>query len=156
MIPSIRLEPMNDKIEPQTSVPVAAVGAVVWKENRVLLIRRGKAPRKGFWSLPGGRQQWGETVYEAVAREIREETNVVIRIIDVAAVVDLIHRDDAGAIEHHFTVIDVVAEWVSGDAVAGDDAAEVAWAAPDELDGYGLTPKMHDVIAIAAEKRAKT
>ncbi|HEY1721908.1 MAG TPA: NUDIX hydrolase [Magnetospirillaceae bacterium] len=135
------------------TLPVAAVGAVIWKDDRVLLIRRGKAPRKGFWSLPGGRQQWGETVYEAVTREIMEETGVTIRILDVAAVIDLIHRDDKGAIEHHFTVIDVVAEWVSGEAVAGDDAAEVAWAAPDELARYELTPKMHEVIEIAAGKR---
>jgi ADP-ribose pyrophosphatase YjhB (NUDIX family) len=146
---------MIEKTPPPPAGPVAAVGAVVWKGDRVLLIRRGKAPRKGFWSLPGGRQDWGETVHEAVAREIREETGVTIRIVDLAAVVDLIHRDDAGMIEHHFTVIDVVAEWESGEAVAGDDAAEVAWAAPEDLAGYDLTPKMLEVIAIAAEKRAK-
>lgn len=136
-------------------LPVAAVGAVVWKDDRILLIRRGHAPRKGAWSLPGGRQRWGETVDEAVAREIAEETGVAIRVLEVAAVVDLIHRGADGAIEHHFTVVDVVAEWVSGEAVAGDDAAEVAWATRDELARYDLTPKMHEVIAVAAEKRAR-
>jgi 8-oxo-dGTP diphosphatase len=136
-------------------LPVSAVGAVVWKDERVLLIRRGHAPRKGSWSLPGGRQRWGETVEEAVIREIAEETGTAIRILDVAAVVDLIHRDANGAVEHHFTVVDVVAEWVSGEAVAGDDAEAVAWATREELGGYDLTPKMLEVIAIAAEKRAK-
>jgi 8-oxo-dGTP diphosphatase len=136
-------------------LPVSAVGAVVWKDERVLLIRRGHAPRKGSWSLPGGRQRWGETVEEAVIREIAEETGTAIRILDVAAVVDLIHRDANGAVEHHFTVVDVVAEWVSGEAVAGDDAETVAWATREELAGFDLTPKMLEVIAIAAEKRAK-
>jgi ADP-ribose pyrophosphatase YjhB (NUDIX family) len=134
-------------------VPICAVGAVVWKDDRVLLIRRGHAPRKGSWSLPGGRQNWGETVEEAVVREIREETGVDIRVLDVAAVVDLIHRDAGGAIEHHFTVIDLVAEWTAGEPVAGDDAEAVAWATADELAGYDLTPKMLEVIAVAATKR---
>jgi len=136
--------------------PIPAVGAVVWQDDRILLIRRGHAPRKGSWSLPGGRQRRGETVDEAAMREIREETGVIIRVLDIAAVVDLIHRDADGAVEHHFTVVDVVAEWVSGEAIAGDDAAEVAWATRDELEAYDLTPKMLEVIAIAAEKRARS
>lgn len=134
--------------------PVAAVGAVVWKDDRILLIQRGHPPRQGAWSLPGGRQQLGETVYEAVTREIREETGVEIRILDVAAVVDLIDRGPDGNISHHYTVVDVVAEWVGGEARAGDDAAAAAWARRDELAAYALTPKMHEVIAIAAAKRA--
>lgn len=136
-------------------LPVCAVGAVVWQDDRVLLVRRGHAPRQGSWSLPGGRQRWGETVDEAVIREIGEETGIAIRILDIAAVVDLIHRDATGIIEHHFTVVDFVAEWVGGEAIAGDDAAEVAWATRNELERYDLTPKMHEVIGIAAEKRAR-
>ena len=133
--------------------PVLAVGAVVWKDDKVLLIQRGQPPRKGSWSLPGGRQQWGETVYQAGAREIREEAGIEIRIIETAAVVDLIDRTADGSVAYHYTVVDLVAEWVSGEAVAGDDAAAVAWATRDELAGYKLTPKMHEVIEIAAKKR---
>jgi ADP-ribose pyrophosphatase YjhB (NUDIX family) len=134
--------------------PQVGVGAVVWKGDRLLLVRRGHPPRKGAWSLPGGRQQWGETVHEGVVREVREETGVEIRILDTVAVVDLIERDGA-AIAYHYTVVDVVAEWTAGDAVAGDDAAEVTWAHPDDLGRYQLTPKMLEVIAIAARKRKR-
>lgn len=134
------------------TAPVVGVGAVVWKDDRILLIRRGHPPRQGSWSLPGGRQKLGETVDEAVLREIREETGVAIRILDIAGVVDLIEWVD-GAIDYHYTVIDVVAEWTAGEAVAGDDAAAVTWATLDDLPTYELTPKMLEIIALAALKR---
>jgi len=134
------------------TAPQVGVGAIVWKDDKVLLIRRGQPPRKGSWSLPGGRQQLGETVNEGVAREVREETGIEIRILDMVAVVDLIERE-GDAIAYHYTVIDVVAEWVSGEAVAGDDAAEVAWVRADALAPYDLTPKMLEVIELAAVKR---
>jgi len=137
----------------EPAAPVPAVGAVVWKGDRVLLIRRGHPPRQGAWSLPGGRQHMGETVNEAAEREIREETGIAIRVLDVAAVVDIFDRGPDGAVATHYTVVDVVAEWTSGEARAGDDAAEVAWAAPDELARYDLTPKVLEVIGIAAKKR---
>lgn len=134
------------------TAPVVGVGAVVWKDDRILLIRRGHPPRQGSWSLPGGRQKLGETVDEAALREIREETGVAIRILDIAGVVDLIEWVD-GAIDYHYTVIDVVAEWTAGEAVAGDDAAAVTWATLDDLPTYELTPKMLEIIALAALKR---
>lgn len=134
--------------------PEVGVGAVVWKGDRVLLICRGHAPRKGSWSLPGGRQQLGETVNEGVVREVREEAGIEIRILDTVAVIDLIERE-GGAIAYHYTVIDVAAEWVSGEARAGDDAAEVAWALPNELGRYALTPKMLEVIEASAKLRKR-
>lgn len=129
--------------------PIVSVGAVVWKGDRVLLIRRGQPPAKGTWSLPGGRQDLGETVFEAACREVLEETGVTIHIRDIAAVVDLIERDGT-VVRHHFTVIDVSADWLSGEAVAGDDAEAVAWADPGRLDNYRLTEEVKRVIAISA------
>lgn len=134
--------------------PTVGVGAVVWKGDQLLLIRRGRPPRQGSWSLPGGRQELGETVYEAAEREIREEAGITMRILDVAAVVDLIDRDESG-IRYHYTVIDVVAEWLSGEAVAGDDAEAVAWVTPGRLDDYRVTDTVRQVVAAAAAKRGK-
>jgi len=132
--------------------PVVAVGAIVWKEERFLLIRRGQPPRKGGWSIPGGRQEAGETVHEAVHREIREEAGIDIEITGVAAVVDLIDRDDA-VINHHYTVIDMLAEWRAGEARAGDDAMDTAWVALDEIGDYDLPDLQIEVITQAARQR---
>lgn len=133
--------------------PVIGVGAVVWKDDKVLLVKRGNPPRKGSWTLPGGKQQIGETIHQAVIREIREETGIEMTVIDVAAVVDLMDRDEQDRVVYHYTVIDVVAEWLSGEAVAGDDAAAVRWAGQDDFSALGLTEDAVRVIAVAAEKR---
>lgn len=136
--------------------PVIGVGAVIWRDDRVLLIQRGKPPREREWSLPGGRQELGETVAEAAQREAREETGLEITVRDVVAVVDLIDRDADGRVQFHYTLIDVLAEWQSGEAVAADDAAAVAWVTLDELPRYNLWSETERVIRLAAERRKGT
>jgi ADP-ribose pyrophosphatase YjhB (NUDIX family) len=133
---------------------VVAVGAIVWKEERFLLIRRGQPPRKGGWSIPGGRQEAGETVHEAVHREILEEAGIEIDIIGVAAVVDLIDREEDD-IKHHYTVIDMLAEWRSGEACAGDDAMDVAWVPLEEIGQYDLPELQIQVITDAHQQRRR-
>jgi ADP-ribose pyrophosphatase YjhB (NUDIX family) len=133
--------------------PVVGVGAVVWKGDRLLLVRRGRPPRQGAWSLPGGRQEPGETIHQACIREIREEAGIAIRILGLADVVDVIDRDDSQELLFHYTIVDMVAEWVAGEAVAGDDADAVAWVAAEELEDYGLPAAQRDVIAAAVGKR---
>jgi ADP-ribose pyrophosphatase YjhB (NUDIX family) len=135
--------------------PVVAVGAIVWKEDRFLLIRRGRPPRQGGWSIPGGRQEAGETVQDAVHREIREEAGIDIDITGIAAVVDLIDRTETD-LNHHYTVIDMLAEWRSGEAVAGDDAMDTAWVALDEIGAYDLPDLQIDVITQAAQTRRRS
>ncbi len=133
--------------------PIVGVGVVVLrgvpKNNEVLLIRRGKPPREGGWSLPGGAQELGETVFEAARREVREETGVEIEVVDTVAVVDSISRDGDGAVEYHYTLVDVAARWQSGEAREGGDAAAVEWADPDALDGYDLWSETLRIIALA-------
>lgn len=136
------------------AAPVVGVGAVVWKDGRVLLIQRGKPPRRGSWSLPGGHQEVGETVAATARREVREETGVEVRLLGIAAVVDLIEREGE-RVRRHFTVVDFLAEWADGEAVAGDDASAVAWATPAECPGYGLNAKVLEIIDLAARRLAE-
>lgn len=134
--------------------PLIGVGVVVFKEGRVLLIRRGKPPRQGQWSLPGGRQRLGERITQTAAREVAEEAGIEITVGGLIDVVDSITRDDAGAVQYHYTLIDLVAEWQAGAIAAGHDAAEVTWADPDDLAPYDLWDETRRIIALAAAKRA--
>lgn len=113
--------------------PIIGLGAIVWKDGRVLMVQRGRPPRAGIWSLPGGAQDLGESVVDGIRREIAEETGVQIELLGLVEVIDSIQRDADGRIRYHYTIVDYVARWVSGEAVAGDDAAAVAWVDPAEL-----------------------
>lgn len=113
--------------------PIIGLGAIVWKDGRVLMVQRGRPPRAGIWSLPGGAQDLGESVADGVRREIAEETGVQIELLGLVEVIDSIQRDADGRIRYHYTIVDYVARWVSGEAVAGDDAAAVAWVDPADL-----------------------
>lgn len=132
--------------------PLVGVGAMVWKGDHFLLIRRGHPPRQGSWTLPGGRQELGESVEQAAVRETLEETGVEIRVLDLLAVVDLIDDADADP-RYHYTVIDLEAEWLAGEPVAGDDADAVLWADPGRIDDYRLSAAMLRVVALGVEKR---
>ena len=151
---SQRAAPDEDRRYP--SRPFVGVGAVVWRDHEVLLAQRGKPPRQGQWSIPGGIQQVGETVLAAAKREVREETGLEVNIIDVIAVVDSILPDDGGGVRYHYTLIDVLAEWRSGEARAQDDAAAVAWTGLDELDRFSMWSETVRVIRLAADMRQRT
>ncbi len=133
--------------------PVVGVGVVVLHGSDVLLIRRAEPPRKDRWSIPGGKQERGETVRDAAHREIREETGVEIALIGLVDVVDGISRDETGAAISHYTLIDFAAEWVSGEPVAGDDAAEARWTPLENLDDYRLWSETRRIIAAAVAMR---
>ncbi len=133
--------------------PFVGVGVVVWRGDEVLLIERGKGPRTGSWSLPGGMQELGETVRETAQREIREETNIEIEVTALLDVVDLVRRDDDGRVHFHYTLVDFTAEWRSGEAVAGTDAAAVRWVRLEDLDAYRLWDETQRVIRLSASRR---
>lgn len=133
--------------------PLIGVGVVVFKGDRILLVRRGKPPREGQWSLPGGRQRLGERIAETARREVAEEAGIEVAVGALVDVVDSITRDDRGAVQYHYTLIDLLAEWRAGEAAAGHDAAEVAWADPADLTPYDLWRETERVIALAQRKR---
>ncbi|WP_044561636.1 NUDIX hydrolase [Azospirillum sp. B4] len=117
--------------------PRVGVGVLVWKGDQLLLIRRAKAPLAGEWCLPGGSQELGETLFQTAAREVREETAVTCRPTAVLTAVDGITRDPrppgagpevAAPVRFHFTIVEIMADYLSGDPAAGDDAAEALWA----------------------------
>ena len=135
--------------------PFVGVGAVVFKDRQVLLVRRGRAPRKGLWSLPGGLQEIGETVFAAARREVLEETGLTVEVMELVDVVDSITRDAEDRARYHYTLVDVRAEWRAGEAVAGDDAEAVAWAPLDDLARYDLWAETERVIRLAAAQRRR-
>jgi ADP-ribose pyrophosphatase YjhB (NUDIX family) len=129
--------------------PWVGIGCIVFREEAVLLVRRGKPPRIGQWSLPGGAQHVGEKAEEAARRELREETSIEVGQLALAYVFDAINEDEDGRARYHYTIIDFAALWLEGVACAGDDVSEVAWALPHELVAYDLTEAAHEAIAAA-------
>ena len=133
--------------------PRVGVGVVVWHRDRVLLVQRNKAPGEGQWSLPGGGQELGETLFEAAEREVLEETGLQVRSTAVLTAVDNIVRDRDGAIAFHYTIVDVLADYVGGTLVPGDDARDVRWASLDEVSTLVDWASTRDVIERSLQDR---
>ena len=126
--------------------PFVAIGVAVHHKNNILLIKRGKEPNKGLWSLPGGTQNLGETVFEAAKREVLEETDIHISDETLIEVVDSIHTDDDGNITYHYTIIEISALYLTGDIKAQSDADDAKWVPVSELEQYEIPPKTHNII----------
>jgi 8-oxo-dGTP diphosphatase len=119
--------------------PRVGVGAVVIKNSKVLLVRRGIPPSEGLWAIPGGHVELGETLQETAEREILEETGIVIRAGEPMYAFDLIERDDSGRIRYHFIVVDVAGEYVSGEPRGSDDALEARWLSWEEIEALPVS-----------------
>jgi ADP-ribose pyrophosphatase YjhB (NUDIX family) len=126
--------------------PLVGVGAVVVDDNRVLLIRRGQPPLLGEWSLPGGVLECGETLREAVAREAREETGLLVEMGEMLGVYERVIRDDVKRVRYHYVLIDFLCRAVGGDLKAGSDAADVRWFTREELPALNLAYDANDVV----------
>ena len=129
--------------------PRVGVGMVVVWGERVLLARRGNPPAAGAWSLPGGAQELGATAEETARRELFEETGLKVGDLVLAGHVNSIHRDEAGRVQFHYTILDFAARYAGGEARAGGDITDIAWAAAAEFDAYDLWPEARRIIGVA-------
>jgi ADP-ribose pyrophosphatase YjhB (NUDIX family) len=126
--------------------PLIGVGAVIVKDDRVLLIRRGQAPLLGEWSLPGGVLECGETLREATVREAREETGLVVETAEMLGVYERVIRAEDGRTRYHYVLIDFLCRPTGGDLKAGSDAADVRWVTREELPALKLAFDANDVV----------
>ena len=117
---------MSPRSYPATPIP--AVGALVVHDGAVLLVRRGQAPSRGVWAVPGGRVELGETLAEATEREVREETGVEVRAGEPVWSFDSVIRDREGRVRYHYVIVDLAAEYLAGEPRGQDDALEARWA----------------------------
>ncbi len=123
--------------------PILGVGGLVFAGRRILLVKRGAHPAKGYWSIPGGKLQGGERLTEAVARELLEETGLQVRVGRLVEVYERLPRE---ASEPHYVIVDFLCDTIGGSLCAGDDAEEAGWFAVDNLACMRLTPGVSDVV----------
>jgi len=146
-------EDADDRRYPQR--PLVGVGAIMLRRDRILMAQRGKEPLKGWWSLPGGALEIGESLKDAVCREIREETGLEIRPLRVFEIFERIIRDAAGRPEYHYVLIDYLCRIVGGTLCAGDDVCRVEWVRRRDLADLQITEGTLGVIERAFDKRGK-
>lgn len=134
-----------DRIYPER--PLVGVGGIVTRGGEVLIVKRGSEPSYGKWAIPGGLVNLGETAAEACAREVEEETGIIVEVEKVVDVCDYIERDGEGRIRFHYVIIDFLAAPVGGNLRAGGDALDARFVKTNELENYDLTRTTRRVFA---------
>jgi len=134
--------------------PYLAVSAAIFRDGRVLIVRRGRPPAHGLYTLPGGGVELGETLEQAVVREVREETGLAVAPLALVGFREAIGRDAAGKIERHFVILPFAARWIAGEIALNEELAEAQWRRPDELAGLKTTDGLAEIVAAAAERMA--
>ena len=120
--------------------PVVGVGAIILREGKILLEKRGNEPARGQWTIPGGVVEVGESLEDAVLRETKEETGLKVEAANLIDVVDQVHRDKEGKIEYHYVIIDYTVKVKPGEPKPASDADELKWVPLNEVEAYDLTP----------------
>jgi 8-oxo-dGTP diphosphatase len=129
--------------------PILAVSAAIIRDGKVLIVRRARSPAVGLYTLPGGGVELGETLLDAVVREVREETALVVEPVALVGYRDAIARDDEGRIERHFVILPFAARWIAGEPVLSDELSEAVWLDPAAIAGLDTTVGLAEIIANA-------
>ena len=136
--------PLASPVQP--SHPQLAVSAAIFRDDDILLVRRARSPAKGFYSLPGGRVEFGETVHEAVHREIDEETALQIQIVGLAGWREVVPGTSGGG---HYLILSFAARWISGEPVLNEELDDFRWLKPDAIDDLQVTGGLPEIIQSA-------
>ena len=132
--------------------PLIGVGACVFKDEEVLLVKRGKPPLAGTWSLPGGGVKPSENLKDAVIREVKEECGIDIEVTDLIKEFEYIEREDDGRVRYHYIVFDFKALYKGGSLFSSSDALDARWVPLDKLPDYGITIAVKEIIREAVDQ----
>jgi 8-oxo-dGTP diphosphatase len=135
--------------------PYLAVSAAILRDGKVLVVRRARKPALHIYTLPGGAVESGETLAEAVKREVREETRLDIEPVALAGEREVIVRDAQGRVERHFVILCFAARWLSGEPKLNEELDDVRWLAPAELAGLKTTEGLAEIVAAAVERLSR-
>ena len=143
---------MNTESRQYPKRPFLGIGALIFEQDRILLVERGHEPLKGYWSLPGGILETGETLEQGIRREVREETGLEVEPLSMFEVFERIMPDGAGKTEYHCVLIDYLCRPVGGTLAAASDVSRVVWVTQSELAQYRLTDGTLGVVERAFAK----
>jgi ADP-ribose pyrophosphatase YjhB (NUDIX family) len=135
--------------------PFLAVSAAVVRDGKILVVRRARPPANGLYTLPGGVVEAGETLEEAVAREVLEETSLTIAPVALAGFREAIARDRDERVERHFVILCFASRWLSGEPILNEELSEARWLDPAEISGLATTPGLADIVAAAFDRLAQ-
>jgi ADP-ribose pyrophosphatase YjhB (NUDIX family) len=134
--------------------PFLAVSAAIIRDGRVLVARRARGPALGVWTMPGGVVEAGETLVEALKREIEEETSLIVEPVALAGHREVLLRDDDHRVSRHFVILCFATRWISGEPLLNDELSEARWLKPEELAQLKTTEGLAEIVAAAVERMA--
>ena len=140
---------MND-VRTYPTRPFLAVSAAIFRDGKVLVVRRARKPALNLYTMPGGVVEAGETLADAVAREVREETSLQIDVLALAGHREAVMRDAQQRVERHFVIMCFAARWVSGEPVLNEELDDARWLDPAEIAGLHTTDGLAEIVAAAA------